>query len=95
MEDILKQKGNGWEVIEPGVDVKPKQLIASVAKHPGGIVGLSALLTTTLPARAQTIESIKAQLPETSVIVGIAPLPEEAAREMCADGYAPDPHGAV
>jgi len=87
--------GNGWEVIDLGVDVKPAKFLDSIRSHPGCIVGLSALLTTTMGNMAETVHAIKAQFPGTTVLVGGAPLSKEAAEKMGADGYAPDPQGAA
>lgn len=88
-------EGNGWEVIDLGVDVKPVKFIEAIKSHPGCAVGLSALLTTTMANMTKTVQEIKAQFPGTSVIVGGAPLTMEAAVKMGADGYSPDPQGAV
>ncbi|MGA9118662.1 MAG: cobalamin-dependent protein [Bacteroidota bacterium] len=88
-------EGNGWQVIDLGVDVKPAKFLAAIQEHPGCIVGLSALLTTTMTTMARTIQEIKAQFPLTRVVVGGAPLTADAAVRMGADGYASDPQGAV
>jgi 5-methyltetrahydrofolate--homocysteine methyltransferase len=88
-------EGNGWEVIDLGVDVKPAKFLDAVKAAPGCTVGLSALLTTTMANMAKTVQEIKALSPATKVIVGGAPLSAEAAQKMGADGYAPDPQGAV
>ncbi len=88
-------EGNGWEVIDLGVDVKPTKFVAKIKEHPGCIVGLSALLTTTMPSMANTIKEIKAQFPDINVIVGGAPLTMESAKDMGASGYAKDPQEAV
>ncbi len=88
-------EGNGWEVIDLGVDVKPAKFIDAIQKNPGCIVGLSALLTTTMANMAKTVQEIKSQFPATSVIVGGAPLTMDAAKKMGADGYSADPQGAV
>ena len=88
-------EGNGWEVVDLGVDVKPAKFLESIGKHPDCVVGLSALLTTTMANMAMTVKEIKSQFPATSVIVGGAPLTAEAAHNMGADGYAPDPQGTV
>ena len=88
-------EGNGWQVIDLGVDVKPAKFLAAIQEHPGCIVGLSALLTTTMTTMARTIQEIKAQFPHTRVVVGGAPLTADAAVRMGADGYASDPQGAV
>jgi len=87
--------GNGWEVVDIGVDVKPEKFIEKIKEHPGCIIGLSALLTTTMASMAKTVQEIKAQLPSSVIIVGGAPLSAATARDMGADGYSPDPQGAV
>jgi 5-methyltetrahydrofolate--homocysteine methyltransferase len=88
-------EGNGWEVIDLGVDVKPAKFIEKIKENPGCIVGLSALLTTTMVSMSKTVQEIKAQFPEIKIIVGGAPLSPKAAEEMGADGYSPNPQGAV
>lgn len=87
--------GNGWEVIDLGVDVKPAKFLDAIEKHPGCIVGLSALLTTTMANMAKTVADIKAKHPDTTIIVGGAPLNADHAAKMGADGYAKDPQSAV
>ena len=87
--------GNGWEVVDLGVDVKPAKFLDAIRANPGCVVGLSALLTTTMVNMAGTVKDIKAQFPNTVIIVGGAPLTAEAAAQMGADGYAPDPQGAA
>ena len=88
-------EGNGWEVIDLGVDVQSSKFIEKIKEHPDCAVGLSALLTTTMANMSKTVQEIKAQFPKTNVIVGGAPLSSKAAEQMGADGYAPDPQGAV
>lgn len=88
-------EGNGWEVIDLGVDVKSTKFIETIKENPDCAVGLSALLTTTMVNMAKTIEEIKTHFPKTNIIVGGAPLSMEAAKKMNADGYAPNPQEAV
>lgn len=88
-------EGNGWEVIDLGVDVTTEKFLETVRKNPGCIVGLSALLTTTMVNMSKTVSEIKAKFPDTKVIVGGAPLTLDTAVKMGADGYSPDPQGAV
>jgi methanogenic corrinoid protein MtbC1 len=88
-------EGNGWEVIDLGVDVKTAKFIEKIQENPGCVVGLSALLTTTMVSMANTVKEIKANFPDVNVIVGGAPLTSDAAKEMGATGYARDPQGAV
>ncbi len=88
-------EGNGWEVIDLGVDVTTDKFIAAVDEHPGCIVGMSALLTTTMVNMEKSIQEIKAKHPGTKVIVGGAPLSTDYANKIQADGYASDPQGTV
>lgn len=88
-------EGNGWEVIDLGVDVKTEKFIEKIKEHPNCMVGLSALLTTTMGNMSKTVEQIKEQFPATKVLVGGAPLSLDAAKKMGADGYAQNPQLAV
>ena len=88
-------EGNGWEVVDLGVDVKPAKFLEAVKNSPGCIVGLSTLLTTTMVNMSKTVQEIKTQFPATKIIVGGAPLTMDAALTMGADGYSHDPQGAV
>lgn len=88
-------EGNGWNVIDLGVDVKPSKFIDKIKENPGCIVGLSALLTTTMASMSKTVAEIKANFPDTQIIVGGAPLSADSAKMMGATGYARDPQGAV
>jgi methanogenic corrinoid protein MtbC1 len=88
-------EGNGWEVIDLGIDVKAEKFIAAVKDHPGSIVGLSALLTTTMVNMESIVEQIHAQAPGTLVIIGGAPVTDVFREKIGADFYSPDPQGAV
>jgi len=88
-------EGNGWEVIDLGVDVSTDKFIAAIDEHPGCVVGMSALLTTTMVNMENSIQTIKEKYPDTKVIVGGAPLSSDYANKINADGYAPDPQGTV
>jgi len=88
-------EGNGWEVINLGVDVSTVKFIEKIDENPGCIVGLSALLTTTMVNMSKTVEEVKSRYPGTKVIVGGAPLSMATAIKMGADGYAADPQKAV
>ncbi len=88
-------EGNGWEVIDLGVDVAAEKFIETVKNNPGCIIGLSALLTTTMVNMSRTVAEIKTRFPETKVIVGGAPVNRDTALKMGADGYSPDPQGVV
>ena len=88
-------EGNGWEVIDLGVDVKTEKFIKAIEENPNSFVGLSALLTTTMENMATTVKEIKAEYPSITVIVGGAPLSAESAKKMGADAYAANPQEAV
>ncbi|HOT49511.1 MAG TPA: corrinoid protein [Candidatus Hydrogenedentes bacterium] len=88
-------EGGGWKVVDLGVDVSPEKFLKAVQENPGASVGLSALLTTTMVNMEKTVKLVKEQVPGTKVIVGGAPLTAEFANKIGADGYSPDPQGAI
>jgi methanogenic corrinoid protein MtbC1 len=88
-------EGNGWEVIDLGIDVKAEKFIAAAKDHPGSIVGLSALLTTTMVNMGSIVKQIHEQAPGTQIIIGGAPVTDEFRKKIGADFYSPDPQGAV
>ena len=90
-------EGGGFEVIDLGVNVDPAKFVRAVKEKGAGIVALSALLTTTMPAMKTTIEAIaKAGLRDTvKIMVGGAPVTESYAKEIGADGYSQNAAGAV
>jgi len=85
-------KGEGWDVIDLGVDTEPAEFVKAVEKNQDCIVGLSALLTTTMVNMEETTRRIKERFPRTHVYIGGAPLSEEFNLKIGADGYFPDPH---
>lgn len=91
----MMAEGNGYEVIDLGVDVKPESIIAESKKHPDGVIGLSCLLTTTMPSMEITVKAIKNDDPLRVVCVGGAPIHQEFCDQIGADSYMPDPQGAV
>ncbi len=90
-------EGAGYQVIDLGIDVDAEKFVESVKTHNPNILGMSALLTTTMPYMKVTIEALeKAGLRDKiKVIVGGAPVTEEFAKEIGADGYAEDAGSAV
>jgi methylmalonyl-CoA mutase cobalamin-binding domain/chain len=82
-------EGAGFDVLDLGVDVAPERFVETVRTARVGLVCLSALLTTTMPAMATTIDALcAAELRgQTAVIVGGAPVTERFAREIGADAY--------
>ncbi|KPL15045.1 MAG: cobalamin-binding protein [Bacteroides sp. SM1_62] len=88
-------EGSGWEIIDLGVDVSTEKLMETIKANPDCVVGLSALLTTTMNNMADTVRKIKAELPNQVILVGGAPLTDDFRKEIGADFYSPDPQGAV
>ncbi|MCC6056285.1 MAG: corrinoid protein [Desulfurococcaceae archaeon] len=87
----------GFEVIDLGVDVSPQKFVEAIKQYNPDIVGMSALMTTTMIKQKETIEAIKAAglRDKVKIVVGGAPTTEEWAREIGADGWAPDAISAV
>ena len=80
----------GFEVIDLGRDVAPERVLEAVRAHHAPLVGLSALMTTTVPAMKRTIALLREQAPACKVIVGGAVLTPEYARQIGAYGYGKD-----
>jgi 5-methyltetrahydrofolate--homocysteine methyltransferase len=83
-------KGAGWKVVDLGVDVDAEKFIQSAIDESADVVGLSALLTTTMVNMKQVIEIAKNKDCKSKIVVGGAPLTQNYANEIGADGYAPD-----
>ncbi len=88
-------EGAGWEVIDLGVDVKSAKFIQAINDNPGAIVGLSALLTTTMESMKNIVADIKRDCPGVKLVIGGAPVSEDFKNEIGADAYSPDPQKAV
>jgi len=90
-------EGGGYEVIDLGVNVDPAKFVRAIKEKGAGIVALSALLTTTMPAIKTTIDAIRnAGLRDSvKIMVGGAPVTEAYAKEVGADGYSPNAAGTV
>lgn len=80
----------GFEVINLGRDVAPERVLEAARESGARVVGLSALMTTTLPSMAETIALLRRELPDVRVVVGGAVLTEEYAARIGADQYAPE-----
>jgi 5-methyltetrahydrofolate--homocysteine methyltransferase len=90
-------EGAGYEVLDIGVDISKDRLLSSAKKDHPDVVGLSALLTTTMTYMREVIEALEsARLrKKVKVIIGGAPVTKSYAEEIKADGYAPDAVSAV
>jgi 5-methyltetrahydrofolate--homocysteine methyltransferase len=91
----LMWRGANVRVVDLGVNVPAERFVEAVREHDAGIVGLSSLLTTTMPSMEKTIQVLRAGAPAVKVLVGGAPLSADWAAEIGADGYAPDAGAAV
>jgi len=90
-------EGNGYEVTDLGTDVKAEAFIQAIEEHKPDILGMSALLTTTMPNMGKTIDLLKEKglRKGIKVMVGGAPINEQYAKSIGADGYAPEAGSAV
>jgi 5-methyltetrahydrofolate--homocysteine methyltransferase len=89
-------KGANIEVIDLGTNVPPERFVAAAKEHNARLIGLSALLTTTMVGMRDVVAAVRAAgLGDVKILVGGAPLTAEFAREIGADGYAPDAGSAV
>jgi 5-methyltetrahydrofolate--homocysteine methyltransferase len=88
----MMMESGGMEVVDLGVDVTPEKFAAAVREHKPQVIGLSALLTTTMLSMKDTIEVLKEEglRDSVKVIVGGAPVTQDFADEIGADGWAPD-----
>jgi methanogenic corrinoid protein MtbC1 len=88
-------EGGGWEVIDLGVDVGPEKFIKAIEQKPDAVIGLSALLTTTMENMKKIVIEIKAKHAGSKILVGGAPVTQDYCNKIGADFYSPDPQGAV
>jgi len=103
MHDIGKNlvaimlKGSGFDVIDLGSDVSPEKFVDTAQAEKAPVIGLSALLTTTMPVMKQVVDLIKGRglSDKISVVIGGAPVNEKYAAEIGADGYGFDGVKAV
>jgi 5-methyltetrahydrofolate--homocysteine methyltransferase len=103
MHDIGKNlvammlEGSGFEVIDLGSDVTPQKFVQAAVDHKPNVIGLSALLTTTMPAMGTTIKALEEAglRDQVKVMIGGAPVTGDFANKIGADGYSPDASSAV
>jgi 5-methyltetrahydrofolate--homocysteine methyltransferase len=90
-------EGAGFEVADVGIDVPPEDFVKAVEEKKPQVVGLSALLTNTMPAVKMTIDALQEAglRDQVKIMIGGAPVTQEFADEVGADGYASDAAGAV
>jgi len=89
-------KGANFGVVDLGTNVPPEKFVAAAREHKADLVGLSALLTTTMPAMKTTVKALRdAGMADVRIIIGGAPVTKQYADEIGANGYAPDAASAV
>jgi 5-methyltetrahydrofolate--homocysteine methyltransferase len=90
-------EGGGFEVIDLGIDVPGDKFVEAIKRHQAPVIGMSALLTTTMREMKNTLEAIQEAglRQQVKVMIGGAPVTDRFAREIGADGYAPDAATAV
>lgn len=90
-------EGASFEIIDLGTDVTPDKFVDAIQNKGANFIAMSALLTTTMPYMKNTVEAIKAAglRDKVHILVGGAPVTDTYAREIGADGYAPDASRAV
>jgi 5-methyltetrahydrofolate--homocysteine methyltransferase len=90
-------EGAGFEVVDLGTDVTPEKFVKAVLEHKPQVIGMSALLTTTMPSMGGTMKALQEAgvREQVKVMIGGAPVTDGFARQIGADGYAPDASSAV
>jgi 5-methyltetrahydrofolate--homocysteine methyltransferase len=90
-------EGSGFEIIDLGSDVTPEKFVQAVKDHNPQVIGMSALLTTTMPSMSNTIKALQEAgvREQVKVMIGGAPVTDEFAKRVGADGYSPDASSAV
>ena len=94
---VTMLRGVGFQVLDMGINVPTEDILCQVSEHKPDILGLSALLTTTMPEMKKVIDGLrdKELRDRVKVILGGAPVNEKFANDVGADGYAPDAGEAV
>jgi 5-methyltetrahydrofolate--homocysteine methyltransferase len=88
-------KGAGFEVVDLGVDIGPEKFVEQAKAADAQVIGMSALLTTTMPAMEKTISALKEAGVSAKIMIGGAPVTQGYADKIGAHGYAPDAASAV
>ena len=88
-------EGNGYEVIDLGVDVKSEKFVEALSSHPGAFVCMSALLTTTMTNMEKINAEVKKVNPDVKTFIGGAPVTAEFARQIGVDYYTDGPQELV
>ena len=94
---IMMLEGAGFQVVDLGIDIPPETIVDAIRENQSNMLGLSALLTTTMPMIRTTIDEIKESglRDQIKIIIGGAPVDRQFADDVGADGYAPDASSAT
>ena len=92
---VMMLEGAGFAVVDAGVDVAPEKFVELAKQHGAKIVGLSALLTTTMPSMKTAVEAVRAAGLDAKVIIGGAPVTQAYCDAIGADGYSADAASAA
>lgn len=92
---VMMLKGAGFNVIDIGVDAPPDKFIEQAKANGPQVIGMSALLTTTMPAMDKTLKALRQANINAKIIIGGAPVTQGYADRIGADGYSPDAASAV
>ena len=94
---VMMLEGGGFEVVDLGIDISPDKFIEAIKKHQPQVIGMSALLTTTMREMKNVHQSLEASglRKQVKTIIGGAPVTERFQKEIGADGFAPDAATAV
>ena len=92
---IMMLKGAGFEVVDIGIDVSAEKFVAQAQATGASVIGLSALLTTTMPAMEKAIKALQEAKIGAKIMIGGAPVTQGYADKIGADGYAADAASAV
>jgi 5-methyltetrahydrofolate--homocysteine methyltransferase len=88
-------KGGGFAVIDAGIDVSAEKFVEAIKESGANLLALSALLTTTMPQIGEVVKAVRDAGLDVKIMIGGAPVTQEFADEIGADGYAPDAASAV
>ncbi len=89
-------KGANMGVVDLGTNVSPEKFVQGAKEHNAQIIGLSALLTTTMPSMKDTVKAVRAAgMNDVKILIGGAPITQQFSDEIGADGYSPDAASAV
>lgn len=91
----MMMEGAGFKVVDLGIDIAPEKFVSAAKESNAGLIGMSALLTTTMTSMKTTVDALKSAGIKAKTMIGGAPVTQNYADEIGADGYAPDAASAV